>query len=210
MNWKTGRSTAWRSGDESLQGARCCFCFLAPGSDAGSDVEEVIMSEEEPKTCTTSGRPVDVVRSEQTEPVGQHKDYIVLCPDERAKGFVRPVRNAYRHVGRSVCGEIVNRGDLPLSLQPLGGPRDICARPFGHEGDHDGPFYSDIDQRDHAEILETHRKGGCGSVTTMGSALAETYARDPKFYGATFCVICNRHLPVDEFVWDGTDERVGS
>ena len=50
----------------------------------------------------------------------------------------------------------------------------------------------------------------CGSVTTMGLALAETYARNPKFYGATYCVTCGMHRPVDEFVWDGTDERVGS
>lgn len=54
---------------------------------------------EEPKMCTTSGRPVDVVRAEQTESEGQHKDYIVLCPDERAKGFVRPYRDKYIHVG---------------------------------------------------------------------------------------------------------------
>lgn len=49
----------------------------------------------------------------------------------------------------------------------------------------------------------------CGSTTTMGPALAETYARDPKFYGATFCWRCNTHLPVDEFEWpDG--KKVGS
>ncbi|GAB3884441.1 hypothetical protein [Terrabacter terrigena] len=51
---------------------------------------------------------------------------------------------------------------------------------------------------------------GCGAVTTMGLRLAETYARDPKFYGATYCVGCRMHRPVSEFVWDGTDERVGS
>lgn len=50
----------------------------------------------------------------------------------------------------------------------------------------------------------------CGSVTTMGPAIAETYARDPKFYGATYCVKCAMHRPVAEFCWDGTDERVGS
>lgn len=51
---------------------------------------------------------------------------------------------------------------------------------------------------------------GCGAATTMGLALAETYARDPKFYGATYCVGCKKHLPVSEFYWDGTTERVGS
>lgn len=45
----------------------------------------------------------------------------------------------------------------------------------------------------------------CGAVTTMGQALAETYARDPKFYGATYCAVCKAHYPVGpegEFVWD--------
>lgn len=50
----------------------------------------------------------------------------------------------------------------------------------------------------------------CGVKTRMGQPLAATYARDPKFYGATFCVGCNKHLPVGEFLWDGTNEKVGS
>jgi hypothetical protein len=168
------------------------------------------MENEEPKMCTTSGRPVDVVRAEQTESTGQHKDYIVLCPDERAKGFVRPFRNKYIHVGESVCGAIVNQGDLPVSVQPLGGPRDICGLPFNHDGECAGQFYANIDQVEHAKILLTHRKGGCGVETSMGTSLSETYARNPKFYGATFCVGCNKHLPVTEFVWSQDGETVGS
>lgn len=53
----------------------------------------------------------------------------------------------------------------------------------------------------------------CGAVTTMGQTLAETYARDPAFYSGTFCVGCRAHFPVGEdgqFVWDGTDEKVGT
>ncbi len=50
----------------------------------------------------------------------------------------------------------------------------------------------------------------CGAVTTMGQAIAETYARDPKFYGSTYCIKCKKHLPVAEFTWDGTEELVGS
>lgn len=45
---------------------------------------------------------------------------------------------------------------------------------------------------------------GCGVVTHMGLALSETYARDPKFYGATYCVGCNMHKAVGdagEFYW---------
>lgn len=53
----------------------------------------------------------------------------------------------------------------------------------------------------------------CGAVTTMGQSIAETYSVDPAFYGATFCVGCRGYFPVGahgEFVWDGTDEKVGT
>lgn len=103
----------------------------------------------EPKLCTTNGEPVEKVRAEQTEPTGQHKAYIVLCEEERAKGFVRPYRDRYQH-------------------------------------------------------------RTCGTVTTMGRALSETYARDPKFYGATFCCGCNAHFPVSEFMWSRDGAEVGS
>jgi hypothetical protein len=83
---------------------------------------------------------------------GQQEGYVVLADEERAKGFVRPVRSSYRHLK-------------------------------------------------------------CGTVTTMGQTLAETYARDPKFYSGTFCCGCGTHFPVGEageFVWDGTNEKVGT
>lgn len=51
---------------------------------------------------------------------------------------------------------------------------------------------------------------GCGAVTSMGLALSETYARDPEFYGATYCTGCGMHRPVGEFMWAGTSQRVGS
>jgi hypothetical protein len=44
----------------------------------------------------------------------------------------------------------------------------------------------------------------CGAVTTMGTAIAETYARNPAFYGATYCCSCRMHRPVGEngeFEW---------
>lgn len=52
--------------------------------------------------------------------------------------------------------------------------------------------------------------GKCGVVTSMGQALSETYARDPKFYGSTFCVGCRKHFPVGQFVWDVDGQVVGS
>lgn len=103
-----------------------------------------------------------------TDETGQQKAYLVLSEEERSKGFVRPVRFTYIHVG-------VN----------------------GHE----------IDPTD----MSKHGRTGnaCGVATKMGTALAETYARDPKFYGATYCVGCETHLPVNEFKWED-GEVVGS
>ncbi len=59
-------------------------------------------------------------------------------------------------------------------------------------------------------VRRTYRHLPCGSNTTMGLAIAETYARDPKFYSGTFCYSCAKHFPLDQFVWDGTNEKVGS
>ncbi len=51
----------------------------------------------------------------------------------------------------------------------------------------------------------------CGVVTKMAISIAETYARDPKFYGGTFCISCKQHFPLDQFIWDdGTNTMVGS
>jgi hypothetical protein len=50
----------------------------------------------------------------------------------------------------------------------------------------------------------------CGVQTVMGESIAQTYARDPAFYSHTFCVGCRKHFAVAEFVWDGTEEVVGS
>jgi hypothetical protein len=54
-------------------------------------------------------------------------------------------------------------------------------------------------------VRRTYVHQKCGAATTMGTALAETYARDPYFYSGTFCVACGAHFPVGdagEFVWD--------
>ncbi len=104
------------------------------------------------KVTLTDGSPVTEDHREIDENTGMQKAYIVLSQDERAKGFVEPVRRSYKH--------------LP-----------------------------------------------CGGVTTMGNALAETYARDPYFYSGTFCCSCRAHFPVGEdgqFVWDGTTMKVGT
>lgn len=97
-------------------------------------------------------------------PVPQNEAYLVLSEEERAKGFVRPVRTRYIH---------------------------------------------------------DPRLGGCGAVTTMSLPIADTYARQPNYYGATYCVGCQMHRPVGpngEFVWDrpredtplGEQDKVGT
>ena len=119
----------------------------------------------------TSGQPVPPDNSHtEIDPVtGQQKGYVVLTAEERAKGFVRPVRQVYAHVGR-------------------------------------------IENVENAEgtIVGQQRIGGCGTTTRMGLSIAETYAREPHFYSGTFCVQCGKHLPLNEFVWEGTNEQVGS
>ena len=42
----------------------------------------------------------------------------------------------------------------------------------------------------------------CGVATSMGQAIAETYSRQPSFYGSTYCMGCRMHLPVGEFRWN--------
>lgn len=98
---------------------------------------------------TTDPNDPRLTRGVDTQPVPQAEVYLVLSEEERAKGFVRPVRNKYIH-------------------------------------------------------------NACGGETRMGDALSETYARDPKFYGGTYCVHCRKHLPVAEFVWSADGSVVGS
>ena len=98
---------------------------------------------------TTDPTDPDLTHGSDDEPTPQADAYLVLSEDERAKGFIRPVRRKYVH-------------------------------------------------------------DECGSVATMSQAIAETYARDPKFYGGTYCVACQQHRPVAEFKWDGSDLVVGS
>lgn len=54
----------------------------------------------------------------------------------------------------------------------------------------------------------------CGIVTTMGLALCETYARNPGFYGGTFCAGCGTHFDltkdgVRQFHWTEDGKGVG-
>lgn len=160
----------------------------------------------EAKTTLADGSPVTEDHRQINPATGMQKDYVVLSAEERAKGFVRPVRRTYIHVGRSVCGKIrVHDG------QKLGGPQDVCVLPPGHEGECT-QWKGNVPQAEAQKAQENHVLGGCGTSTTMSQSIAETYARQPDFYGSTFCCHCRTHIRVGEhgeFVWeDGS--RVGS
>jgi hypothetical protein len=62
-------------------------------------------------------------------------------------------------------------------------------------------------------VYRSYRHIRCGAVTTMGVALCETYARNPRFYGGTFCCHCGSHFYLRDVTgwqflwvaWDGQD-----
>lgn len=148
---------------------------------------------------------------------GQNACYLVLSEEERAKGFIRPVRTSYIHVGKAgykPCGKnvkILPSGDEYASKYYATMCSSMSDTDCLHEdGKCISAAYMTKEEYDKAMNGTYRETKGCGAVTSMGIALAETYARDPKFYGATFCVGCNKHLPVSEFLWDKTNEVVGS
>lgn len=145
-----------------------------------------------------------LTRGADDAPVPMAEKYLVLSEEERAKGFVRPVRRAYVHVGRP--GPRYPLADL--TAEQLERHGDLYAKWEAYP-DSEAPALGRFWKQEELDAIDQ----GCGSVTTMGQAIAETYARTPTFYGATFCVACSMHRPVGahgEFVWDGTDERVGT
>jgi hypothetical protein len=138
---------------------------------------------------TTDPNDPRLDRHVETVPGPQNEVYLVLSEEERAKGFVRPLRRAYKHVG--------DRPEYPLLALTL----DQAERTVG-EG------YVGYEKYPESEYPAMGRywkqdqlESGCGTVTTMGLPLCETYARDPKFYGSTYCATCRTHRPVAEFRW---------
>lgn len=140
------------------------------------------------------------VPTTQRRPDGQYADHWILSDEERAKGFVRPVRDSYRHVGR--------RPRYPL--------RDLTP---DEQAQYAAQNYAKFEEYPESALPVTGRfwterelQGGCGTVTSMPAKIAETYARQPSFYGSTFCCGCGQYLPVGEtgeFEWlDG--EKVGT
>lgn len=152
----------------------------------------------------TTTDPNDPKIYELDPTTGQLKSYLVLPQLEpelgKEKLWKRPYRDAYRHTGKGPSyptrrlteqEELQHQGSRYVSFEPYPPIRYPIT----------GRFWTQ-------QQLEESR--GCGQVTVLGSALAETYARDPKFYGATFCFHCRKHLPVDQFAWVKDSQQVGS
>jgi hypothetical protein len=140
---------------------------------------------------------------------GQNNCYLVLSEEERGKGFVRPYRDAYVHKGR-LYKDGINVLDSPYESDYNGKTYVATANVIkGDDGKWIGATYLTKEELDQYNRTGGY-VGGCGTLTIMGRALSETYARQPNFYGATFCCGCNKHLPVGEFVWDKDGEILGS
>lgn len=156
------------------------------------------------KNLTTNPDDPRLSHGIDDEPAGMAGAYLVLSEEERSKGYVRPVRRSYVHVGPT--GPTNPLRPLTEEENNSYGEYYIGFEPFGDESSKAGKFWTQ-------DQIDAVNRGGCGTVTSMSLPLAETYARNPSFYGATFCVGCNKHLEVGkygEFIWDGTDERVGT
>ena len=157
---------------------------------------------------TTDKNDPDLGHGWDEEPTEQNKKYLILSEEERAKGFIRPVRTSYVHIG-----SITNtRGGTiePLSEEDkssYGVNNNYVA--FLRYPESEWPVVGRALTQEQVDNIDK-RVGGCYTITTMSLPLAETYARDPKFYGSTYCTGCRMHRPVEEFVWLNTDETVGS
>lgn len=157
-------------------------------------------------SLTTDPAHPDLTRGVDFEVTPQAKVYLVLSDEEKAKGFVRPVRRTYVHVGRKVCSNRYRH----LTEEEKEQYKDQGYVAFVPNDDEDSSLIGTYITQHELNTFKNHRVGGCGVATTMALGIAETYARDPKFYGATYCVGCCKHLPVGEFLWDNTNETVGS
>jgi len=191
--------------------AMVVICLVAnPGDEFGGTdgkwvAEETAKVNLPPAPTPTSSKITDdptdpdLGHGVDAQPVPQNKKYLVLSEAERAKGWVRPYRDTYRHVG----------------IRPKHPLRDLTAEE--HERYDQFSYvkfeaYPDSDNRVTgrywtAAQLTAH---ACGQTTTMGRAISETYCARPDFYGSTYCCTCSKHLPVEEFVWqeNGQDTTV--
>lgn len=148
---------------------------------------------------------------------GQNTCYLVLSEEERAKGFIRPYRDAYVHRGKKVESEGTIISIEENEARTGEGVNTYYNRSTGYVafikyGEEKSPVVGRYIKESELNAIRLNKShiGGCGALTTMGKALSETYARNNKFYSSTFCCGCNKHIPVEEFVWDEDGEILGS
>jgi len=143
----------------------------------------------------------------------QNECYLILSEEERAKGFIRPYRNRYIHVGRNVSSHWkgIHRMVTEEERQEVGMEKYVAVMTSltRDDGSHMGGPY--VTQEELDAWQKGERIGGCGGKTIMAREIAETYARNPSFYGSTWCMNCRTHIDVNEFIWDDdSGETVGS
>lgn len=147
----------------------------------------------------TDGRPVPGDRSHtRLKANGQQEGYVVLSAEERAKGFVKPLRRSYLHSGLQAPAAL---RDLTADEKAKWGSDWAKYDPsYPKRGPHSlgGKFWTQ-------EQVDRIGKG-CGAITTMATSIAETYARDPRFYSGTFCCSCGAHFDLNEFTWEPDGE----
>jgi hypothetical protein len=118
-------------------------------------------------------------------------------------------REALRH-GFHMTTEFFNSTSAPYA-KPLRSGEDTIVAERVHSKEQLDAARKDFEM--HGHVLVKPHGNACGTRTTMGRELAETYARNPQFYSGTFCVACKAHFPVGEdgeFVREGTTEKVGT
>lgn len=134
-------------------------------------------------------------------PGPQAEVYLVLSDEEIAKGYTRPYRDTYRHVGPA-GPQHPTRPLTDEEKQIYFAACYVAFETYPPGAGSTGRFWTQA-QLDHIGK-------GCGTETRMGEKLAATYARSHRFYGATYCVHCQAHFPVAEFVWSADGQIVGS
>lgn len=146
------------------------------------------------------GIPITDGYDEIDPATGMQKAYVVLSPEERAKGFVRPVRTEYIHVGRRP--------------KPTSSTRELTEQEKLRYDDAGYVLYEEYVKDGSAVVgrfwTQADLNSGCQGKTIMSQDIAETYARNPNFYSGTFCAHCGSHFPLEQFVWRGTTEKMGT
>lgn len=156
-------------------------------------------------SLTTDPKDPKLGHGVDEQPTPQNETYLILSEEERAKGFIRPVRKTYIHVG---------------TPGPTNELRDLTDEEKERYADVGYVKYEEYPKDDDSSVIgrfwtqeQLDKVGqGCKASTTMGTDLAETYAAKPHFYGSTYCCNCQKHRPVGkdgEFVWED-GERVGT